>query len=89
MVRSATKEIEGVGGADYLRLYLPTRLSKDSTFPYQAGDGIRAQLVTTTCDREVLVVTSDALEVDQDQSDLELQRSSQEVQTSIKEVDPA
>lgn len=86
MARSATNEIEGVGGDDYCRVYVPTRLSQDSTFPFSPGDGIRLEIVTTVNDREVLVVTSDALEVDLETSDLVLRRSSREVQMSMQEV---
>lgn len=88
MARSATHEIEGVGG-DYCRLYVPTRVSQDSTFPFAPGDGIRVEIVTTECDREVLVVTSDALEVDGEASELSLTRSSREVQTALEEVEEA
>lgn len=86
-VRSATGEIEGVGGGDYQRIYVPSRVSNDSTFPFSPGDGFRLQIVETICNRSVLVMTSDALELDKDETELVLQRSSREVQTSLEEVD--
>lgn len=85
MALQATGEIEGVGGGDYQRLYIPARVSTDSQFPFEAGDGVRLEVVKTTCDREVLVVTSDTLEVDQDLTELEIRRSTREVQTELPE----
>lgn len=87
MVRSATGEVEGVGGGEYQRIYVPSRVSNDSTFPLSPGDGFRAQIVTTSCDREVLVITSDALEVDPDLSEVSLRRSTKEIQTCLQEAD--
>ncbi|WP_255149785.1 hypothetical protein [Halorarius halobius] len=87
MVRSATGEVEGVGGGDYQRIYVPSRVGNDSTFPFNPGDGYRIQVVTTRCNRDVVVLTSDALELDLEESDVVLQRSSKEVQTSLEEVD--
>lgn len=86
MSRRATSEVEGVNGGDYQRLYVPTRLSSDSQYPYDPGDGVRLQTVTTVCDREVLVVVPDALEIKDDATDLELQRSSTEEQLDLSEV---
>lgn len=85
MALRATNEIESVSG-DYQRLYVPARVSSDSQYPFAPGDGVRLQVVTTTCDREVLVVTSELLEVDGELSDIELQRSSAEVQTDLSEL---
>lgn len=84
MARSATNELERVGG-DYCRLYLPARLARDSAFPFRPGDGVRVEIVETTCEREVLVITPDALEVDVDATALAVGRSSREVQTALDE----
>lgn len=85
MTLQATGEIERIGGR-YQRLYVPTRLSTDSQFPFRPGDGVRFSLVETTCDRQVLVVTSDALEVDPDQTAVEIRRSTNEIQTSLEDA---
>ena len=85
MVRSKTGEIEGVGNTEYQRLYIPNQLRTDSTYPFKAGDAVRLQLVETTCGREVLVVVSDALEVDVEKTEVEIQRSTKEVQTDLLE----
>lgn len=87
MTDSATGQIEGVGGGDYQRVYIPTDLSRDSSYPFDAGDSIRIEAVTTECDREVLVVTSDALEIDADTSEISLRRSTREVQAALEEVE--
>lgn len=85
-MRSACGQIEGVGdGSQYQRLYIPSRVSSDSTFPFRPGDDFRLEIVTTECDREILVVTSDALEVDLEETAVELSRSSREVQTELAE----
>jgi len=86
MVLESTGQIEGVGGNDYQRLYLPTQLSSDSSWPFSAGDNVRMEVVETTCERGVLVVCSDQVEVDTALTDLELQRSTREVQTSLEEL---
>lgn len=64
MSLSVVSEIEGIGGGDYQRIYVPTRLSSDSQNPFDAGDRVRLQLVSTSCGRNVLVLTSDLLEID-------------------------
>ena len=87
MALRATGEIEGVGGGEYQRLYIPARVSTDSQFPLEPEDGVSVQVVKTTCDREVLVVTSDVVEVDGEDSEIELVRSSAEIQTELSEVD--
>lgn len=85
-MRSATTEIEGVGGGDYQRIYVPTDLSRDSCYPFDAGDPVRIETVSTECDRTIVVMTSDALELDVDSSELALRRSSREVQAALEEV---
>jgi hypothetical protein len=85
MALRATGEIEGVGGGDYQRMYVPSRLSSDSQYPYEPGEGVRYQVVSTTCDREVLVVLPDTLEIDLEDTELDVRRSTTEVQTSLDE----
>lgn len=80
----ATAEIEGFNGGDYQRFYLPTALSGDSQYPFDSGQGVRLQLVETTCDRQVLVVSRDTLEVDLEETDLELKRSTAETQLNLE-----
>lgn len=86
MSRRATGQIEGFGSGNNQRMYLPARISSDSTHPFEPGDAVRYQLVETACERDVLVVTSDALEVDLEATSLELRRSTTEVQTDLQEV---
>lgn len=88
MVRRKTGEIEGVGETEYQRLYIPSALRVDSAYPFEAGDGVRLQLVETTCGREVLVVTSDTLEVETETTAIGLTRSSTELQTGLDDVVP-
>lgn len=64
MSLSVVSEIEGIGGGDYQRIYVPTRLSSDSQNPFDAGDRVRLQLVPTSCGRNVIVLTNDLLEID-------------------------
>lgn len=84
MVRSVTTVIRSVSGGEYQRLYLKTGLTGDSAYPYAVGDPVRAQLVGTTGDKEVLVVLPVTLEVDVDATELELCRSTQEVQVDLE-----
>lgn len=84
MARSVTTEVRSVNGGGYQRIYLSTRLTDDSVYPFAIGDPIRAQLVTTTGDKEVLVVLPETLEVDIDATELELRRSTQEVQVDLE-----
>lgn len=86
MALRATGDIEGVGGGDYQRIYIPAKVSEDSQYPFEPGESIRLQVAKTTCDREVLVVTSDVLEVDEELTEIELARSSAEVQTELPEI---
>ena len=87
MVRKKTSEIEGVGpDGEYQRIYIPAKLSSDSSYPFETGDGVRLQVVETTCNREVLVLTRDTLEVDLAETDLEIQTASDVVQTDLEEV---
>ena len=85
MVRSKTGEIEGVGATEYQRLYIPNQLRTDSTYPFTAGDPVRLQLVETTCEREVLVVVPETLEVDVEETEIEIKRSTREIQTDLVE----
>lgn len=84
---TATGEIEGVGGGDYQRAYLPKGVTSDSQYPFQVGQKVRYQVVETTCGRRALVMVPEALEVDESSTDLEMQRSTAEVQTGLDEVD--
>jgi len=87
MTLTAITEIEGVNGGDYQRIYVPARVSGDSQNPFEPGDDVRLELVETTCNRQVLVVTSDVLEVDPEETELDLRRSTREVQAGLEEVD--
>lgn len=84
MSLTATAEVEAVGD-QYQRIYIPARLSSDSQYPFEAGDGVRLQVAKTTCDREVLVVTSDLLEVDGEAGEIEVNVAEQR-QVSLTEA---
>ena len=88
MAREANTEVEGVNGGDYQRLYLPTRLTSDSQYPYEAGDGVRVELVSTDCGRVVPVVVPASLEVNLEASVLSLTRPRDGRQSDLSEVAP-
>lgn len=82
-----TAEIEGVGSSDeYQRLYFPSKLTDDSQYPFDAGDGVRIENVTTSCDRRAIVILPETLEVNRDETDIEVRRSSTERQLDLTEV---
>lgn len=82
-----TAEIEGVGSSDeYQRLYFPSKLTDDSQYPFDAGDGVRIENVTTSCDRRAIVILPETLEVNREESNISVQRSSTERQLDLTEV---
>lgn len=85
MARRVTGKIHQVNGYDSQRLYLKKDLTKDSAYPFRAGEPVRAQLVQAEGDKEVLLIVPETLEVDVDETILELQRSTQEVQVELEE----
>jgi len=72
MTRRATNSIESVGEGPYQRVYIPASLSDDSTYPFEPDDEVRLQLVETTCDREVLAISPERLEVDVEATAIEI-----------------
>jgi hypothetical protein len=89
MTADATGEIEDVAGSgDYQRIYVPVNLATDSQWPFAPGDGVRLQIVETTCNRTVVALTSDMLEVDADETELEVAATDAYEQVDLEMVFP-
>jgi hypothetical protein len=88
MAADATATLEDVNGnGDYHRLYVKKTLADDSGWPFRTGQDVRLQLVETTCGRQAVVVTSAALEVDEDITDLGMERTTKEIQQTLEDLE--
>lgn len=84
-VRETTK-IEAVTGGPNQRIYVPSDMRVQHDYPFRAREPIALQVVETVCGREVVVLTKETVQVDEDKTTLQLERSGSDIQADLEEI---
>lgn len=78
-----TTTIEAVAGGPNQRVYIPQEFRVQHVYPFRAKEPIALQVIETACGREVVVLTKETVQVDEEESTLSLERSGSDIQSDL------